>query len=96
MFWFWICAGNSVDNSGMFQSLLSSAYPAQRLSYPTNKRLGEHKNLGGSTATTADLRSIPDYMASFSVYKVGGEGERGDIQRNGVSLLNSHYMGWSQ
>lgn len=70
----------------MFQSLLSSSYPAPRLSYPTNKSLGKHKKLGGSTATTADLRGIPDYMASSSVYKAEGEGERGDIQRNGVAF----------
>lgn len=78
----------SVDNSGMFQSILSSAYPAPRLSYPTNKRPGEHKNLGGSTATTADLRSIPDYMASSSVYKAA-EKEKGGTFREMVFAFST-------
>lgn len=54
------------------------------LTLPTNS-WGSTKSWEGSTATTADLRGIPDYMASSPVYKAGGE-ERGDIQRNGVAL----------
>lgn len=48
--------------------------------------------MGGNTATTADIRGIPDYMASSSEYKAGEEGERGYIQRNDACLPKSHCM----
>ena len=54
---FWICAENSVDNTGMFSFLLSSAYTEPRallLLTPPASRLGGHKELGGDTAGTAD------------------------------------------
>ena len=54
---FWVCAENSVDNTGMFSLLLSSAYTESRpflLPTPPASRLGVHKELGGDTAGTAD------------------------------------------
>ena len=40
----WICAGNSVDNTGMFSLLLSSAYTEPRpfllLTHPTSEQAG--------------------------------------------------------
>jgi len=55
----WVCAENSVDNTGMFLLLLSSAYTESRpfllLALTTSNRLGVHKKLGGDTASTADL-----------------------------------------
>ena len=54
----WICAESSVDNTGLFQLLLSSAYTEPRpflpLTHPTSEGLGGHKGLGGDTARTAD------------------------------------------
>lgn len=70
----------------MFQSLLSSSYPAPRLSYPTNKSLGKHKKLGGSTATTADLRGIPAIWHHPQYIKQREKEKGGDIQRNGVAF----------
>jgi len=56
---FWICAENSVNNTGMFLLLLSSAYAPSRFfsashTIPPASRLGMHKKLGGDTARTAD------------------------------------------
>ena len=55
----WICAENSVDNSGVVLLLLSSASTASKAfsaSHPTPpvRSLGVHKKLGGDTAGTAD------------------------------------------
>lgn len=55
---FWICAGNSFDNTGDFFVLLSRFYIKSRpflpLTHPTSKGQGEHKEIGGGTASTAD------------------------------------------
>ena len=55
---FWICAENSVDNTGMFSLLLSSAYTVKAcsVSHTTSPMsgLGVHKELGGDTAGTTD------------------------------------------
>jgi len=55
---FWICVGNSVDNTGMFLLLLSSAYTVNTFSASHTtlsvSRLGVHKKLGGDTARMAD------------------------------------------
>ena len=69
---FWICAENSVDNSGMFSLLLSSAYTASRpflLLTPPHQRVGwgctrswEGTQLGQLTPT--DKRGIPCHMTS--------------------------------
>ena len=55
----WVCAENSVDNTGMFWLLLSPALPRAKgfsAPHPTPpaRRLGGHKELGGDTAGTAD------------------------------------------
>lgn len=61
---------------------------------------GEHKELGGVMARTADpnqSRDIPDLMASPSVYEVGG-GEGGkkkeicvwEKQSDGICVPKSH------
>lgn len=46
----WFCAGNGVDNSGMFSLLLSSAYTAKAFlashTVPPVSRLEAHKSLG--------------------------------------------------
>lgn len=44
----------TVDNTGVFQFLLSRACTEQRSLFLTSERLGVHKGLGGVTAGTAD------------------------------------------
>ena len=81
---FWICAGNSVGNTAMFQLLLSSAYTESRpflLLTPPHQRVGwgctswEGTQLGQLTPT--DQRDIPYHMMSCSAYKAGEEEGRG-------------------
>lgn len=54
----WICARNSMDNIGMFSSLLASAYTVKSLSAALSVRTpgGDDQKLGGDTARTADPR----------------------------------------
>ena len=78
---FWICAENSVDNTGMFLLLLSSAYSVKAFSashtIPPVRRLGVHKKLGGDTAGTADPNWPKGYSIPYDVMlniKLGGVG----------------------
>ena len=76
----WICAGNSVDNTGMFLLLLTGAYTASRpflLLTPPHQWVG----WGGTSSwegtqpgqlTPTDPRHIPDHMTSCSAYRAGG------------------------
>ena len=77
---FWICAGNSVDNTGVFWLLLSSAYTESRpflLLTPPHQRVGwggtrswKGTQLGQLTPT--DQRAIPYHMVSCLAYKAEG------------------------
>jgi len=72
-----ICAENSVDNTGMFELLLSSAYTESRLFLlltSPHQRVGwgctrnwEATQLGQLTPT--DQRDVPYHMMSCSAYK---------------------------
>lgn len=58
-FMFWMCVGNSADNSGIFLLVLGSAYTEPRpfllcIPTPPVRRLWVHKELGGNTSRTAD------------------------------------------
>ena len=68
---FWICAGDSVDNTGMFSLLLSSActktVPILLLTHPTSEEAGGHKELGGDTAGTADPNWPKGYSRPYDV-----------------------------
>ena len=94
---YWICAENSVDNTGMFVTAEQCLHRAKAFSasHPTPpvSRQGVHKELGGDTARTADpndQRDIPYHMTSRSAYKAGGRRrKRGDIQSDGVCLPKS-------
>jgi len=81
---FWICAENSVDNTGMFSSLLSSAHTASGAFQPLTPLLQQagwgHKELGEDIARTDDPGDIPHHMASRSAYKVGGRRKGGCLQ----------------
>ncbi|XP_074989722.1 LOW QUALITY PROTEIN: tubulin alpha-8 chain-like [Calonectris borealis] len=82
---FWICAGNSVDNTGMFSFLLSRAYTGSRpflLLTPPHQRGG----WGGTRSwegtqpgqlTPTDQMDIPYHMTSCSAIKLGGEVDGG-------------------
>ena len=82
---FWICVGNSVDNTGMFSFLLSSAYPEPRallLLPPPHQRAG----WGGTRSwegtqpgqlTPTDPREIPHHTTSCSACKAGGRRRKG-------------------
>ena len=82
---FWTCDENSVDNTGMFALLLSSAYTESRpflLLTPPHQQEGwgctrtwEGTQLGQLTPT--DQRDIPHHMASCSAYKAGGRRRKG-------------------
>ena len=82
---FWICAENSVDNTGMFSLLLSSAYTESRpfllLTAPHQRggwgctRSWEGTQPGQLTPT--DQRDIPYRMASCSAYKAGRRRRKG-------------------
>jgi len=54
----WVCAANSVGNTGMFLLLLSSAHRVRAFSAPHTapsvRGQGVHKKLGGDTARTAE------------------------------------------
>lgn len=84
-------AASTVDNSGMFQLLLSSACRVQTFSasHPTPpwRRPGVHKELGADTARTARTaqRDVPHHMTPFSAYKAG-QGKRGEVKSDGVCL----------
>ena len=91
-----ICVGNSVGNTGMFQLLLSSAYTASRpflLLTPPHQGVGwgctrswEGTQLGQLTPT--DQRDIPYHMydVMLSNKSWGKKEERGDIGSDGVCL----------
>ena len=81
----WICAENSVGNTGMFWLLLSSAHTVRAFSAPQTTPpvcgLGVHKKLGGDTAQTAEPSwpkwcSTP-YTLMLSNKKLGEEEGRG-------------------
>ena len=91
----WICAGNSADNTGVFQLSLSSACTEPRPSLPRtppHQRAGwgctrswEGTQLGQLTPT--DQRDVPHHMASHSAYRAGGRRRKwGHIQSDGVCL----------
>ena len=95
---FWICAGNSVDNTGRFSLLLSSAHTESRpflLLTPPHQRVGwgctrswEGTWLGQLTPTVQ--RDIPYHMVSCSAYTAGGRRRKGgDIRSGGVCLPKS-------
>lgn len=76
---FWICAGNRVDNTGMFKLLLSSSYtelrPFQPFTLPYQWVDWESTCLG--QLTSVDHRDIPDQIASCSAYKARGRRRKG-------------------
>ena len=82
---FWICAENSVDNTGMFQLWLSRAYTVSRpflLLTPPHQpggwgcpRSWEGTQPGQLTPT--DQRDIPYRMTSCAAYKAGGRRRKG-------------------
>lgn len=83
---FWICVGNSFDNTGDFLYFWADFTQSQSLFclLPSSVGQGEHKELGGVMARTADpnqSRDIPDLMASPSAYEAGGGGgeEKGNM-----------------
>ena len=95
---FWTCDENSVDNTGMFALLLSSAYTESRfllLLTPPCQRVGlactrswERTQSGQLTPT--DQRDIPDYMTACSaIERWGKKKEEGDVQSDGVCLPES-------
>lgn len=54
---FWFCDQNHIDDTGMFEVLLSSTYTVSWPSHtiPPVRRLGVAKNLEGDTARTVAL-----------------------------------------
>ena len=82
---FWICDENSVDNTGMFSLLLSSAYTESRpflLLKPPHQRVGWGCTRGREGTqpgqlTPTDQRAIPYHMTSCSAYKAGGRRRKG-------------------
>ena len=71
---FWICAGNSIDNTGRFQLLLSSACTEPRpflFPTPPHQRVGWGWTQPGQL-TPADQRDARCHMTSCSAYKTGG------------------------
>jgi len=76
---FWICAEHSVDNTGMFLLLLSSAHTESGpflLLTPPHQRVGWRcrRSWEGTQPvqlTPTDQRDIPCRMASCSAYKAG-------------------------
>lgn len=93
---FWICDENSVDNSGMFQLLLSSAlhtikaFSASQINPPLS-RLEMHKELGGmqlEQCTPADQRDTPHHMMRSAI-KTGDEEGRGNVQVDGIVFLSN-------
>ena len=82
---FWICAGNSVDNSGMFSLLLSSAYTESRpflLLTPPYQRVGwgwakSWEGTQPEQLTPPDQSDIPDHMTLYSATKAVGKEEGG-------------------
>jgi len=91
---FWICAGNSVDNIGMFYLLLSSSYTESRpflLLTPPHQRVGwgctrtwEETRPGQLTQT--DLRDIPHHMMPCSATKLGGGWAGGLLRRDWLGI----------
>lgn len=83
---FWRCAEYRVGNVETFLLLVSRAnraevFPAARL----ERRLGVHRKSGGNTAMTpTEQRDVPCHVSSCSVYKLGAEGGRGDLLRDGI------------
>jgi len=95
---FWICAANSVDNTGMFQFLLSRAYTESRvflLLTPPHQRAGwgctrDWKGTRPGQLALTDQRDIPCHVASCSTYKAGGRRRNGGTFRNMVFLSNGY------
>lgn len=96
----WIFAGNCIDNSGMFLSLLNSACTELRLfllftPLPQQGVWGWTRIWKGThlrQLTPSDQRDIPDHMASGSAYK-SEEERREDVQNTVVFLLKTPLNG---
>lgn len=96
----WICAGNTIDNSGIFLLLLNSTSTEWRfflLLTPLHQqgvwgwtRIWKWTQVG--QLTPSDQRDTPDCMASSSAYKSGEEG-REDVQSNVVFVLKTPLNG---
>jgi len=101
---FWICAENSVDNTGMFSLLLSCAYTASRpflLLTPPHQQVSsgctrswEGTQLGQLTPT--DENNIPYHTMSCSACKAGERGRKwGTFGVMAFLFSSSHYAWWS-
>ena len=85
----WICAENSVDNTGMFSLLLSSAYTESRpflLLTPPHQRVGwgctrSWEGTQPGQLPPAAQRDIPDHRMSCSAHKAGGRRRKGGTFR---------------
>jgi len=98
---FWICAENSVDNTEVFLSLLSSAYTESRpflLLAPLHQRAdqrctGSWEGTQLGQLTPSDQRDVPYQKTSCSAYKVGGRRRKLRIFRVIVFVFpSSSYM----
>jgi len=71
---FWISAENSVDNTGMFSLLLSSAYtaPGPLLVLTPRRQRGGWGCKSIWEGTPADQRDIPHHMTMCSAITAGG------------------------
>jgi len=91
---FWTCTGNSVENPGMFQLLLRSAYTESRpflfLRLPQRRagwgctRSWEGTQPGQLIAP--DQRVIPCHMTSCSAMKLGGKSVGGLLLRSWLGI----------
>jgi len=90
----WICAENSVANTGMFSLLLSSACTAWRpfllLTHPTSEEAGGAQGAGGDTAGTADPNRPKEYSKPYDVMlgiqSWGKKKDGGEVWSYGVCL----------
>jgi len=100
---FWICAENSVDNTGMFLLLLSSAYTESRpflLLAPPCKWVGWGCTKGWERTqqgqlTSAGQRDIPYHVMALSAHKAGGR--RRKVKTFGATVFvfpSNHYVRW--
>jgi len=82
---FWICAGNSIDNTGMFLLLLSSTYaesgPFLLLTLPQQR--GGWGGTGSQERTWLGQLTPADVTLSVQIW---GEKEGRDIWSDGVFL----------
>ena len=99
---FWICAENSIDNTGVFSLLLSRAYTQSRpflLLTPPHQRAGWGctRNWEGTQSgqlSPTDQRDIPYHMTSCSAYKAGGKRRNGGTFRGMVFVFPSNGYAW--